>query len=37
VISVQAKRLTDLYDMIVRKYATIIEPLKPVIEIPVTT
>ena len=36
VVSVQAKNLSDLYDMIVRKYATLIEPLQPVVEIPIT-
>ena len=36
VISVQAKMVSDLYDTIVRKYATLIEPLRPVVEIPVT-
>ena len=36
VISVQAKRLPDLYDTIVRRYATQIEPLRPVVEIPIT-
>jgi hypothetical protein len=37
VISVHAKQLTDLYNAIVRKYAKVLEPLKPVVEIPVTT
>ncbi len=37
VISVHAKQLSDLYDTIVRKYANVLEPLKPVVEIPVTT
>ena len=36
VITVQAKRLPDLYDTIVRRYATRIEPLRPVVEIPVS-
>ena len=36
VISVQAKMISDLYDTIVRKYATLIEPLRPVVEIPIT-
>ena len=36
VVSVQAKKLSDLYDTIVRKYATQIEPLRPVVEIPIT-
>jgi hypothetical protein len=37
VISVQAKHLADLYDRIVRKYASVLEPMKPVVEIPITT
>jgi len=37
IITVQSKRTADLYDQVVRKYATQLEPLKPVIEIPVTT
>lgn len=37
VVSVKAKQVADLYDMIVRKYATLIEPLRPVVEIPITT
>ncbi len=36
VVSVQAKHLANLYDIIVRKYANVIAPLKPVVEIPVT-
>ena len=36
VVSVQANKLSDLYDMVVRKYATLIEPLRPVVEIPIT-
>ncbi len=36
VVSVQAKKLSDLYDTIVRKYATQIEPLRPIVEIPIT-
>lgn len=35
VISVKAKREADLYDRIVRRYATLLEPLRPVIDIPV--
>ena len=36
VVSVQAKKLSDLYDTVVRKYATLIEPLRPIVEIPIT-
>ena len=36
VVSVQAKKLADLYDTVVRRYETQIEPLRPVVEIPVT-
>lgn len=36
VVSVQARNLSNLYDMIVRKYATILEPLQPVLEIPIS-
>ena len=36
VVSVKAKRMSDLYDTIVRKYQTLIEPLRPVVDIPVT-
>lgn len=36
VVSVQARNLSNLYDMIVQKYATILEPLKPALEIPVS-
>lgn len=37
IITVRSKRTKDLYNQVVRKYATILEPLLPVIEIPVTT
>lgn len=37
VVSVQARRVTDLYDQIVRKYATRLEALRPVLEIPIQT
>ena len=37
VVTVHAKGVTDLYDQIVRKYATVIEPLRPILEIPVRT
>ena len=36
VVSVQAKNVSDLYDKIIRRYATLIEPLRPVVEIPIT-
>ncbi|OJH55814.1 peptidase S8 and S53, subtilisin, kexin, sedolisin [Agrobacterium pusense] len=35
VVSVKAKRVADLYDQIVRRYQTQLEPLRPVVEIPV--
>ncbi|MBX9683040.1 MAG: S8 family peptidase [Hyphomicrobium sp.] len=35
VVTVHAKKLADLYDQVVRKYATQLEQLKPVIDIPV--
>lgn len=35
VITVQAKQIADLYDQIIRKYATLLEPLRPVLDIPV--
>ena len=35
VVTVQASSLADLYDQVVRKYAPIIRPLEPVLEIPV--
>jgi hypothetical protein len=37
IVSVQAKNLGDLYDKVVRKYATLLEPMRPVVEIPITT
>ena len=36
VVSVKAKQMSDLYDTIVRKYQTQIEPLRPVVDIPLT-
>lgn len=36
VITVEAKNVADLYDQVVRKYATLLEPLIPVIDIPLT-
>ena len=35
VVSVQARGVADLYDQIVRKYATQLEALRPVLEIPI--
>lgn len=37
VVSVQAKGVADLYDQVVRQYATQIEPLRPVLEVPIRT
>jgi hypothetical protein len=37
IVTVQTKNISDLYNRVVRKYATQLEPLKPVIEITVTT
>lgn len=37
VVSVQAKVVNDLYNQVVRQYATVIEPLKPILEIPIRT
>ncbi|TZG31267.1 S8 family peptidase [Agrobacterium sp. B1(2019)] len=37
VVSVKAKRVADLYDQIVRKYQTQLEPLRPVLDIPIRT
>ena len=35
-LTVQAKQMSNLYDTIVRRYATVIEPLRPVVDVPVT-
>lgn len=35
VISLTAPKVADLYDQIVRRYATLIEPLRPVVDIPI--
>lgn len=35
VISVKAPRVVDLYDLVVRRFATQLEPLRPVIDIPI--
>ncbi len=37
VVTVHAKSISDLYNQIVRRYATQIEPLRPIVEIPITT
>ena len=37
VVTVQAKNISNLYDQIVRKYATLLEPLRPVFEVPLRT
>ncbi|MFZ1923574.1 MAG: S8 family peptidase [Xanthobacteraceae bacterium] len=37
VVSVHAKHLSDLYNKVVRKYALQLEPMRPVIEIPILT
>lgn len=37
VITIEAKRTRDLYDKILQRYPTILEPLRPVVEIPVRT
>ena len=37
VVSVHAKNIKNLYDQVVRKYATLLEPIQPVIDIPVRT
>ncbi len=37
VVSIHAKGVADLYDQVVRQYATQIEPLRPVLEMPIRT
>lgn len=37
VVSVHAKGVTDLYDQVVRKYATLLEPIRPIIGVPLRT
>jgi hypothetical protein len=37
IVTVKAKRLPDLYDRVVRRYATQLEAFKPIIDIPVRT
>ncbi|RVA39640.1 peptidase S8 and S53, subtilisin, kexin, sedolisin, partial [Mesorhizobium sp. M7A.F.Ca.CA.004.11.1.1] len=36
-VTVRARKIADLYDQIVRKYATVLEPIRPVVDIPVRT
>ena len=36
VITLRAKKVADLYNQIVRDYATVIEPIRPVLEIPIS-
>jgi hypothetical protein len=36
IISLTAPKVTDLYDQVVRRYASLIEPLRPVVDIPIT-
>lgn len=37
VVSVQAKGIVDLYDQVVRKYATQLEPLRPILDVQLRT
>ena len=37
IVTVQAKSILDLYNEVVRQYATQIEPLRPILDIPVRT
>ncbi|AMY70905.1 S8 family peptidase [Frigidibacter mobilis] len=37
VVSVQANGIADLYDRVVRRYATQLEPLRPILEVPLRT
>ena len=37
VVTVHAKGVADLYDQVVRQYSTRIEPLRPVMEVPIRT
>jgi hypothetical protein len=37
VITVSSSKTKNLYDKIVQRYQTILEPLKPVVEIPIRT
>ena len=35
IVTVNAKRMANFYDQIVRKYATVLEPLRPIVEVPI--
>lgn len=37
VVSVRAKGVADLYDQVVRQYATQLEPLRPILDVPLQT
>jgi hypothetical protein len=37
VITIESKKTRNLYDKILQRYPTILEPLRPVIEIPLRT
>ena len=37
IVSVRAKGVADLYNQVVRQYATQLEPLRPVLDIPLRT
>lgn len=37
IITIEAKRTRNLYDKILQRYPTILEPLRPVVEIPIRT
>lgn len=37
IVSVKARGIIDLYDQIVRKYATQLEPMRPILEVPIQT
>jgi hypothetical protein len=37
VITIESKKTRNLYDKILQRYPTILEPLRPVVEIPIRT
>ena len=37
IITVEALKVADLYDRVVQRYRTQLEPLRPIIEIPIRT
>jgi hypothetical protein len=37
VISIESKKTRDLYNKILRRYRTILEPLRPIVEIAIRT